>query len=474
MSESEASAAPAPSAPAPADQPAAPRRGGPGGPGGSVPEVLRYGRLRLRTLVLIRWVAVGGQAVALGVVHFGFGFPLPISLCGAVIAASVLSNIALAVTRPNATQLSGRHGAFYLGFDILQLALLLYLTGGLQNPFAMLMLAPVAIAAIALSRRAAIALCLLAVLCIAGLALWHWPLPWGEGARPLLPPLYSSGIAVALIVATLFVAVYAHSVAEAGRRMSDALTATQMALAREQRLSALGALSAALAHELGTPLASIHLAARELQSALAADSSADSSYDEDLALLLSQTERCREILRQLDRQVHGDPAGDSDSPFERLPMPALVEAAVAPYREMARPDGDVPSAIDCEAEGDPAAPPMVWRSPEILHGLGNLVENAAQFARSRVAVSTRWQGEGITVTIADDGPGFSMTVLGELGEPYLSDRGKRGHLGLGVFIAKTLLEHTGARLEFGNRPAGGARVVVRWPRGALEAGPGGQ
>jgi two-component system sensor histidine kinase RegB len=406
-----------------------------------------FDRISLRRLVLIRWVAIAGQAITLLVVHYAFGFRLPLLLCFAVVGCSVGLNLFATLFRRVATRLGEREAAFFLGYDLLQLGLLLYLTGGLQNPFAILILAPVTVAATILSLRPVIALAMFAIAIITLLALWHMALPWRN--LPLeFPP--------ELVLATVFIGGYTWSVAEEARRLRDAVAATQLALAREQRVSAVGALAAAAAHELGSPLATIAVVAKELVR----DLPADSPHSEDAQLLLSQSERCRQILAQLAH--HPDEEGAS--PYTRLPISALVEAAGALYH-------DPRIRLIFATTGDPSdAEPPVRRSPEIMHGLNNLIQNAVQFARHEVSVTTHWDKANVAVEIADDGPGFPAHLLGRLGEPYLSTRaGAANHMGLGIFIAQSLLERSGAELTFDNLVEGGAHVVISWKRANVEA-----
>ena len=413
------------------------------------------GRLRLRTLVVIRWVAVMGQAAAVVVVDLGLGFALPLVPVMGTVFLGAVSNVLMAITRPAQARLSDRDGAIYLAFDVLQLSLLLFLTGGVQNPFAILLLAPVAIAAATLSGPSTIGLGALTLAAIGLLGVFHLRLPWRDTGVEL-EATYQLGIVVALVVATLFIAVYAWSLANAQRRMSDALAATQAALAREQRLSALGALAAAAAHELGSPLSTIAVVAQELKREVPADS----PLAEDIRLLVEQSRRCRDILARLAER----PEQSGGAPYAELPISALVAAAAE-----ASADAHPVIAVTFASEGEGAsAEPVVARSPEILHALANLIENARQFARGTVTVSTRWNAAALSVTVADDGPGFALDVLGELGEPYLTSRRAAGHMGLGVFIAKTLLERTGARVAFANRAEGGAEVAISWRRADIE------
>ncbi len=419
--------------------------------------LMASGRIRLRTLVLIRWVAIAGQVLALLVVRYGMEFDFPVGPALAAVGASALVNLALSIRRRDRRRLGDMEAAAYLAFDIVQLTALLYLTGGLGNPFAFLLLAPVTVSATILSLRSTVGLCALALNCITVLAMWHLPLPWGA-ERLTFPPVFLAGVWIALAVGILFFAIYAWRVAEEARRLSDALSATQLALSREQQRSAVGGLAAAAAHELGSPLGTIAITAREISHAL----SDDSPLYEDVELLLSETARCRDILAGLARH----PRGPEDHPFQRLPIDQVVKVAAGGHVR----DGVSLRFDTQDAADDPAvAPPMVDLGAEILHGLGNLIQNAVQFAANEVLVTTRWGDAGISVQVVDDGPGFPQTVFERLGEPYISQRAETGeHMGLGIFIAETLLQRTGAALKFANRPEGGAEVSVIWPNGIFE------
>ncbi|MFQ5533826.1 MAG: ActS/PrrB/RegB family redox-sensitive histidine kinase [Sphingomonadales bacterium] len=425
----------------------------------------RESGMRLHTLVLIRWIALAGQAIAVAVVRFGFGFPMPVVLAGAVVGLSAALNLRLATKYASVKRLTDREASLQLGLDMVQLAALLYLTGGLANPFAVLILAPVTISATNLTGRSTVRLALLATLLISLLGVFHLPLPW-HGPFDL-EPIYVLGVWAALVVGTVFMSIYAWRVAREARRMADALTATQFALAREQQLSAVGGLAAAAAHELGTPLSTIALAAKELHRGL----SDDDAFVDDIELISTQAVRCRDILARLGRGSSQDP----DCPYECLPFTAMIAEAGQPHGQ---------SGVKVETVVRPSGEqkePMVWRSPEIAHGLGNLIENAVGFARASVELVVAWDDAAVSVKILDDGPGFATSVLGSLGEPYVTTRGpvasgevtrgSQGGLGLGVFIAKTLLQRTGARTEFANRAGRGAAVEVCWARSALEAAP---
>jgi two-component system sensor histidine kinase RegB len=401
------------------------------------------GRVRLRTLTRIRWVAIAGQLAALFLVRFGLDWQLPMDAALAVVGVSVVLNLVMNFRRPEQGRLKEWEAAAYLAFDTLQLALLLYLTGGLGNPFALLFLGPVTVSATVLTRRATAILCGLVIVCATALVFGHLPLPWSETGL-VLPRLYIGGLWAAVVVGTLFLAVYAGSLAAEGRRMSNALSATQLSLAREQQLSAVGGLAAAAA-ELN----------REMPQ--------DSPYAEDIKLLQAEARRCREILAELSLQPGTDDSGD---PFARVLLSAMVHAAADRHRV----EG---ITLNIEAAGDDgSAEPVVANSPEFNHGLGNIVQNAVQFARNSVDVRVAWSADTISVTVRDDGPGFAPAVLDRVGEPYISSRGE-GHLGLGIFIAQSLLQRTGGRLVVHNLRGTGGRVdggevVITWPRANLD------
>ena len=448
--------------------PAGPDSGASGTPA-PVAGRLRTGRVRLRTLTTLRWMAVGGQSAALLIVFLILGFDLPLLECMAVIAVSMLVNLYASWRKRNVKWLTGAQARFYLAFDLVQLFALLYLTGGIGNPFALFFLAPVTISASTLGIRSTLILGGLSFACLTVLSIFHRPLPWVEGQTFTLPAIYALGIWVALTIGLLFTALYAWRVSRETERMRAAMDATSQVLAREQRLAALGALAAAAAHELGTPLATIALVARELER----DMGSDTPYAEDLVLLRSQAERCREILSRLSERP-----GQGDAVHERADLGALLEEVVAPHREFG-----VTIAVHVHKGGaGDAKEPVVWRRPEILYGLRNLVENAVDFARARVSVDASWTAKGVEVRISDDGPGFAPEIMDKLGEPYVTTRpALRGMtddgdpsphgMGLGFFIAKTLLEQSGARVTFRNMPEGvapgargGASVTVSWPR----------
>jgi two-component system, sensor histidine kinase RegB len=435
-------------------------------------------RLRLQTIVRLRWFAVLGQAIAVVLVFFGFGFQLPIGWCLLLISVSAWLNVFLRVRYPARHRLNTPFATVLLAYDVLQLAALLYLTGGIENPFTVLIVAPVTVSAATLPPRNTIFLGLLALTATGIILGNHWPLPWPPGEAFILPRLYKFGVLAAVAACMSFIALYGWRLSKEARQMSAALAATELVLAREQKLHAMDGLAAAAAHELGTPLATIVLVTRELERGLPKGDAmirADSLV-EDIALLRSQADRCKEIMQKLtSRPTERDPLHAS------LTITQLIEEAVAPHRAYAiqinvdaialatRPAGQHPRATE----------PVGERRPGLIYGAGNLIENAVEFAKTRVDITARWDDDTVTMLIQDDGPGFKPDVMDALGEPYVTTRpssqksvadGEPTGLGLGFFIAKTLLERSGATLALANRlaPEQGAVVRVTWPRAKFE------
>lgn len=412
-------------------------------------------------------MAAAGQITAVGLVHFGFGFSVPLGLCIATIAISVWLNIFVSLRFSPQRLLGDREAASYIAFDIIQLCLLLGFTGGLQNPFAVLIVAPVTIASSLLSSRMTVLIVALSIAAIGTLAAFHLPVPWFAGETLVLPRLYSVGVWIALSVSVGFFAIYAHRIAAESQQVKTALAASEMVLAREERLAAIGGLAAAAAHELGTPLATIQLTAKEMANEV----KGNELLEEDARLVVSQAERCRDILSRLsDRGEAGD------AMMEKISVDLLLREAAEPFLENPTSKAVVFELMSMASENTPL---VLRRRPEIIYGLRNLIENAVGFATSKVLVSAEWSEEDLIVSIQDDGPGYSPEVLARLGEPYLSARSSRnsqkaGGMGLGFFIAKTLLERSGGSISYENRhwrnesDLSGAWVGIQWPRKQIE------
>ena len=419
-------------------------------------------RLRVDTLVKLRWLALLGQAIALLVTRFGLRFSLPLGACFLVIAASALLNTGLRLRFGRTERLEDMPAALLLAYDILQLTALLFLTGGIQNPFAVLYLAPIMISAVSLSGRITALLTLLMIAAVTALTFEHYPLPWFPGGQLQLPFIYDAGIWIAIVLGAGFVAIYASRVAIEARKLADALAATELVIAREQHLTQLDGLAAAAAHELGTPLATITLVVKELQRQL----SSGHPLEEDLGLLAQEADRCRAILGKL-----ASLGADSEVILDEMSLGVLIEEVIIPQR-----DFGVRISVTEDGLGQE---PVCRRNPGILYGLGNLIENAIDFADSEVQVVAKWSPVQVVIVISDDGPGFSPGVADRLGEPYVTTKSDRraktaegSGLGLGLFIAKTLLERSGATVKTENRvlPVKGAIVTIGWARDIFEKG----
>ena len=420
----------------------------------------RY-QVRLDTVLRLRWLAVLGQLAAIFVVLQGLDFDLPVVPCLTIIGLSGLFNVGLQIAFNPMQGLEPVAATGLFALNIIELAALLYLCGGLQNPFCLMFLVPVLIAATALPVRFTIALGALAITCATFLVFVYLPLPW-DAERPLvLPPIYLFGVWLSIVAAIGVTSLYASQVTEQARKLSDALAATELVLAREQHLTQLDGLAAAAAHELGTPLSTIVLLAGELEKG----SHADAGVASDIRVLREEGLRCREILSKIGQLP------STGSPFDRMKLSTLVEEIVAPHRDF---------GVDIQVKllaTVGTREPVGIRNPGILYGVGNIVENALDFAGRRVVIEACWNDLFVELVIADDGPGFAPDIIKRIGEPYLSrrhardeGRGERSGLGLGVFIARTLLERTGAEVTFGNRkhPDHGAVVVIAWPRHRFE------
>lgn len=414
-------------------------------------------RLRLNTLIRLRWLAVVGQSAAVIAVAYWLGFPLPVGLCFALIACSAWLNLLLTFRYPATHRLEPGEALGILLFDTLQLAGLLFMTGGMTNPFAVLMTVPVVVSATSLPLRLTMGLGIVAIAAASLLVFFHLPLPWHPGTELTIPFIYKAGLWIAVVSTIVFTAVYAWRVAEEARQLANALTATELVLQREQHLSALDGLAAAAAHELGTPLATIALVAREMERGLGADS----KYHEDVTLLRSQSERCREILQRLTSL-----SSTGEEHLSRMPLSSLIEEVIAPHR-------DFGIAIRLEKAEQTGPEPVGRRNAGVMYGLGNLVENAVDFAREEVTIRWGWDETSVKLQVIDDGPGFQAEILDRIGEPYMTTRPggseSGGGLGLGLFIAKTLLERSGAAVDFRNAggQGKGALAEVTWPREAF-------
>ena len=414
-------------------------------------------RIRLATLTNTRWLAILGQSAVLAFVNGYLGFPLPVIQCAVLIAISVVINIYITWRYPANQRLASKNAFLVLIYDVVQLAALLYLTGGLTNPFAILLMVPAIISAATLPLKFTSALSVLVVVAATLLSIQHYPLPWYPDATLAMPLIYILGMWGSLVSGLLFATFYVYRVAGEARRLSDALASTELVIQREQHLSDLDGMAAAAAHELGTPLATISLVAKEMDRAV----DDNNPLKEDIVLLRGQADRCRDILGRLNTL-----GTDEEGPISRAPLTVMMEDIIAPHREFGV---EIITNLD-EQVGEE---PIELRDSGFVYGLGNVVENAVDFAKSEVRVIIGWTERTISIRIEDDGPGFQSEQLVLLGEPEIgsvrgAERSRKGSsgLGLGIFIAKTLMERNGAQVTFANgaKPGVGAVVTTTWPR----------
>lgn len=439
-----------------------------------IPGVAAGNWVRLRTLIYLRWFAICGQIGAVTVATAIYDLALPMGYVVLLIGASFVVNITSLVAYPEAKRLTDFEATGMLLFDITQLSLLTYLMGGLNNPFILLIMAPVTISASILNLRSTLFLGAVAIGAVTVLGWSYMPLRTETGFVLKIPDLFLFGFWIAIIIGIVFLGLYARRVSSEIHAMTQALMATQMALAREQKLTDLGGVVAATAHELGTPLATIKLVSSEMLDEL------EGEMREDAKLINEQADRCRTILRSMGR------AGKDDIHLRSAPIEAVVNEAAEPHKNRGKEliIDLIPSPMAAQRQ------PIVRRHPEIIHGLRNLVQNAVDFASTTVWVDVLWDDTTITIRIIDDGNGFSHTALGRIGDPFMRERGnlteRRARpayegMGLGLFIAKTLLERTAAKLRFFNADNSeaesvdrtdhiGAVVEVVWNRKSLTEG----
>lgn len=428
--------------------------------------------LPLRTLIMLRWMAVVGQLGAILAAKVIFGLQLPLGLCLLAVSAAMSVNFILGAVYPPTKRLSDVESLAALMFDVFQLGALVFLTGGLTNPFALLMLAPVIVSASALSLRSTLILGAVSALLTTVVFLVQLPLLQQDGTVFDTPLLFRFGFWISILIGIAFLGLYARKVSTDLNAMSDALLATQMALSREQKLTDLGGVVAAAAHELGTPLATIKLISTELMRDLADQP----ALQEDVATIRAQADRCRDILREMGK------AGKDDLLIRAAPLSEVLREAAQPHLARGK-----ALHFDLKPREAGDGEPHILRRPEIIHGLRNLIQNAVDFAAANVWIDGTWSQGEIIISIVDDGAGYPAQLIGRIGEPFLRSKSSGGAerpdyegMGLGLFIAKTLLERTGATMSFANATDPfltkqeapqrcGAIVEAIWPRALLAA-----
>jgi two-component system sensor histidine kinase RegB len=401
-----------------------------------------------QSLILARWIAIFGQAIAILVSFYGLGFGFPVIPCmGFVVLSGLVNNYAYVKDHHRAMPAS--RAFYYLAFDMLQLTGLLYLTGGIDNPFSVLLLAPVLVGASLLPRHYMMSLLVAGVLCAGFISAFHMPLDWPSHIAEFTQIheiAQTTGISLTLV----FTAFYAWRIAEESRAILKASHAARTALLKQKQLQALGAQAAAAVHELGSPLGTITIIAKEL----ALELGKEHPQTEDVNLLIDQTKRCQIILRDFGATLRHDPTYLATP----ISVPDMVRNIATEFLKE-RPE--IRFLLNTAADIPPIQLPQ---SAELIHGLGVFIQNAIQFAQTTVTITLAINKQKrFELTIRDDGHGFAPQILSRLGEPYTSTRIDNGkNMGLGIFIAQTLLEETGVMISYNNHPKGGAQVKLEW------------
>jgi len=402
----------------------------------------------LVNLIKIRWLAIVGQLIALFTIFFIFNFTIPLSECLLVVLLSILVNfISYFIQRGNST-LTDKKTFFFLLFDISQLVVLLYLTGGIFNPFVILILAPIIISASYLSAFWTILLSLYSIVLILIINFNYIPLNWEQ--KFITPSLYNIGILVALIITIVFLAIYAYLFASSARKISSALSATELKLSNQKKTTEVAYLSAAAVHELSTPLNTIFLVLNDLLNEKILVT--NSVLIKDIELLKSQAERCKEILLRLSK----NPQNLKDNFFEKIRIIDLINLNFEKFNDNKK---LILNNEDFNKES------KIYFKDEVNYALGNIIQNAILYSKLEIKILLKINKNDFTIKIEDDGDGFSRDVLDKLGEPYIS-KNKKG-MGLGIFIAKNLVENMKGNIIFYNSSNNGAVVEIKFDKTIL-------
>ena len=403
-----------------------------------------------QTLVSLRWIAITGQLIAINFVYYYFKLDLPIIAAHVVVLAGLITNLILQF-KIKKNQLKDLYSALFLIYDLFQLTFLLYLTGGILNPFSFLMIVPSIVSSTFLSMGTTIILGTLTIISLFFLINFHKILPGLDVYSFSFPEYYLEGILISIIIGLIFLSYFGIRFSGETKKRTEALEKLQEVMAREYQLDSLGGLAAAAAHSLGTPLATISVVAKELKKEMGDKS----KHAKDLELLVSQSKRCSDILRQISRKEIED-----DQFINIIKMEDLLEEIIISFKETSNVKINLISDEDKNKIN-------IKRAPELVYGLRNFIGNAVKFSKSRVKIILRSDEELIEIKINDDGPGIPEDIIKKIGEPYIQSKSKElssnSGLGLGTFLGKTLLESKNAKLLFRkNGELGGALVLISW------------
>ena len=407
-------------------------------------------QLDKKTLVILRWLALVGQYLTICTVYFILNFKLPFFYCSIVILFGTLSNLYLQF-KFKKNQLNNFTSTFFLFYDLLQLSLLLYLTGGVTNPFTFLLIIPAIMSSTFLTLRSTVNLSIITVAILILLSIYHLPLPYSGELHFHIPTIYLHAIPVSIIIGLIFLTYFGVRFGIESRKRTEALNKLELILAKEHELESIGLQSAAAAHSLGTPLSTITVVARELEKEIGKDS----KYSKDIDLLLSQTKRCSDILKNLSKNQLQE-----DSFLTDIKIEELLNNIVRSFAEISE------KKLSLIVEKNKFNP-KIERTLEITYGLRNFIGNAIKYSNSEVNISLESDDKFTEVRVSDDGPGFAEDILNLLGEPYIRSKNQiisaKSGLGLGTFIGKTLLERMKATVNFSkNSETNGAMVTIKW------------
>ena len=409
-------------------------------------------QLDKKTLVILRWIAIIGQYISVSIVFFILNFELPFVYCSLIILLGIITNFYLQFVE-RANQLSNIKSFLYLLYDVIQLSMLLFLTGGVTNPFIILLSIPAIVSSTFLSLRSTVNLTVITIIILIVLTIVYLPLPHKvtEELHFHVPNYYLYSIPFAIILGLVFLTYFGTRFGTESRKRTDALNRLELILAKEHELESIGLQAAAAAHSLGTPLSTISVVAKELEKEIGTNS----EYSKDINLILSQTKRCSEILKNLSQDKFKD-----DDFLNNIKIGDLLNEVVRSFSEIS--DKKI-LLIKEQNELDP----QIDRTLEITYGLRNFIGNAVKYSNSIVEINLKSNDTITEVIVSDDGPGFAEDVKDILGEPYIRSKNKvispKSGLGLGTFIGKTLLERMKANVQFTtSNKLNGAMVIIKW------------
>ena len=407
-------------------------------------------QLDKKTLVILRWIALVGQYLTISIVYFFFEFELAFIYCSLVIFVGILSNIYLQF-KFKKNQLNNFSSTFVLFYDLFQLSLLLYLTGGITNPFTLLLIVPAIVCSTFLNLRSTINLSIITVIILIFLTIYYLPLPHIGALHFHVPDTYLYALPIAIIITLIFLTYFGARFGLESRKRTEALNKLELILAKEHELESIGVQAAAAAHSLGTPLSTITVIARELEKEIGDNP----KFTKDIDLLLSQTKRCSDILKNLSKDQL-----EEDTFLSNIKIEHLLSEVVRSFKEISE------KKINLIVKKNQINP-QIGRTLEITYGLRNFIGNAVKYSKSSVKIGLESNNKITLIKVCDDGPGFSEDILNVLGEPYIRSKNKtissKSGLGLGTFIGKTLLERMKANVKFDTCPeTNGAMVVIKW------------